>query len=1059
MQKSFVKFIKHTNSFDEFITLMKASDLTAKEKGDHWEVLTKHVFLLHPDYKHKTKNIFLHSEIPLSTNEKIKLPPVDKGIDLIWETTDNEFYAVQSKFRSSDNTIPWKEVSTFVGLSFGVATNIKKGIFVTNQDTVCKELESDKFIRLYGDFWDNLPKHFFKNIRRLHKKKELKIDKITPRAYQMKIIQNTYEYFNGIVNQYNLGGNVLIQNFSRGILNMGTGVGKTVNSLWICEELDCNTVLYVVPSLNLLSQTYSEWVKYIKNTNVKFLLIGSDADSEIKENATGLILTVSQDEILAWIEKNKNEKTVIMSTYQSAHLLCDQGLTFEIGIFDEAHRTVGQKGSMFTKLLYDENLVIEKRLFMTATPRFYAGENDEITSMDDVEVYGNVIYKYDVAMALNDGVLTDYEILHLHVTDKQLEQYLNVNQLVKMSDEVKESVPIASAIMLLKGMLKHGFGHIVTYHNTVERAQTFCETLKKLAIEMQMDELEVMHVEGSFGMKKRRKCFDDFKKAKKAIMCTARVLNEGVNMPIIDCVCFVDARKSVTDIVQCIGRCLRKKKGKKKAYVLIPNVLGEDLEGAYKNIWTIVRAMSMTDNGIIEYVKLKSMGVNGTNGCRKFGNENVLIDVAEDIDIEIWINEIENQLWKNADGFEVMYEKLKIWVEKNKKIPNTKSKNETEKQLGSFCANNRSNKRKGILCEKNILKLESIPNWYWDKDDPFYTTCEQFTEFVKVNSRFPSKANESKHEKLLDTWVTRIRKQKKLGNIDSDKQKLLENIPGWFWDKDELFHNMLQEVKIWVDDNNKLPSQHSKDDYEKKLGSWCSVRRIERKKGKLTDEKQKILEQIPGWFWNKEDIFNEIYESIKAWIDDNKSFPSLNSTDKIEKRFALMINTKRKNYQKGLLPVHQIEQLEKINDWSWSIQNEVRNSFGESYEELKKWIKIHKKLPYAKANDLTEKRLGGFCQTQRKDKKNNKLDSQKIKLLEKLPGWYWDQKDWFLDTYNELIKWVELHDKIPSHGSTDPMEKKLGSFCKKQRGDKKKNNLCDERVKLLEKLSGWFWQR
>lgn len=985
MQESFIKFIKDVNSYSEFENLLKTSGLDTKTKGNHWEVYTKAILEVHPDYRHMTKNVWLFDDIPPTIHKMLKIPKIDKGIDGVLETKDGEFYAIQSKFRSDEQkTISWTELSNFPGLSY-VAENVKKCIFVTNQDSVCKELQSNKFVLIYGDFFDKLPNHFFENVRKFYKKEEMITEVMKPKPFQDKILMAMYKYFEAA---------------TRGILNLTCGGGKTNLGLWQFELGCYKTAVVFVPSLSLLSQTYSEWAKNIKDKTVRFLLIGSDADKEIKEESTGLILTTEKKDILNWIKKNKEEKRVIFCTYQSSQLLCARKhkRKFDFGIFDEAHRTVGQTDSKFTKMLYDENVIIKRRLFMTATPRFYAGDNENITSMDDTEIYGSVIYKYDVADALKEDVLTPYEIMHLYITNDELEGYVVQNKLIELAGEIKESVQLASAIMILKGMIPkrkkdYSFNHVVTYHYRVDRAVAFCKLLKVLAVKMGIKDLAVMMIDGEDSMKTRRKCFNEFNTAERAIMCTSQVLREGVNIPIIDCVCFVDARESVTDIVQCSGRCLRKKHGKEKAYILIPNLLDEDeLDSAYKTLWNVVRAMGMVDSTLVDYVKAKTLGTQGGQGGRKFGSKNVIVEVGENIKVNEWIRDIEGKLWKSSDGFDVMYEKTKEWVDKNKRMPKSNSKDTDEVSVANWIQRQRKYYIDKKLSTDKIEKLIQIEKWVWQKKDTFDKMYEQLKTWIVKNERWPSSETGNADEQTLGRWTLTQRRLYKEEKLSTDRINHMNSLKGWFWNNEDAleakFERMFEDVKEFVKKNKKFPFEKAEDDEEKSLGRWVARQRFYYKHDKLTEEKITKVASLEGWYWNRDEMFNTKFEMLKECMEKNGSkVPSHRGGDTTQNMLGKWATRHRSLYEKGQLEDEKVSAFNTLEGWYWTQED----LFDRKLKELKEFVKKNKEIPKCKSKDVNEQLLGKWAGYQRDCHKKGTLSEIRVKKLISVKYWYWTE--------------------------------------------------------------------
>ena len=166
---------------------------------------------------------------------------------------------------------------------------------------------------------------------------------------------------------------------------------------------------------------------------------------------------------------------------------------------DEAHKTVGQKGSLFTHLLSDENIQISKRLFMTATERRFNGDSEEILSMDHEDVYGQTIHLYTFKEAIKDKILSDYKIVTMNVTEKEIKALIESNFYVKpirkhWRKEV-ESQMLASVIALRKAYAKFGFSHALSYHSSLARAGSFNEAqISYGKTFLQSDPLQTFHV-------------------------------------------------------------------------------------------------------------------------------------------------------------------------------------------------------------------------------------------------------------------------------------------------------------------------------------------------------------------------------------------------------------------------------------------------------------------------------------------------------------------------------------------------------------------------------------
>jgi superfamily II DNA or RNA helicase len=932
-----LKYLKNVNTLTDLYDSME--NLDKKQKGDLFETITYYLFKLLPVLNNNLINIWLYKDVPTNILKTMKLPEKDKGIDLLLQNKDG-YYAIQCKFRSNPNTcVPWGDLSTFFGLSFGMNNKMKGGFLVTNTYDVCDEvIKSDKVQSIHGEFFDNLPDNFFSNIR-------LALEEKTISKY---VAKESFKYQDECI--YDCVDHFIDDDESRGYIEMACGSGKSLTSYWINQQMNVMRSVVFVPSLYLLSQFYSDWVNqsYAEGKKINYLLIGSDADvdDDIKQKLNnGLILHTNPKDIQKYIEKCDGT-LVVVCTYQSADKLaeaCGQNIKFDFGIFDEAHKTVGQVGKQFSLMLNDDKMTINKRLFMTATPRIYGGnmEDDEVISMDDEEYYGKQIYCYNTGNAIVNKRLVDYQLVTILATNKEMEECIMKNKLVQYKSEFadEESNYLASILIILKKIHDGTCNHLITYHNAVKRAIKFKEFLIKINDILYKDKkVYVESLDGSVNMSKRKKIVRDFVSSKMGILCSARVLNEGVNIPVVDSVCFVDKRDSTIDIVQCVGRALRLCEGKKMASVIIPtfveNIDDEFDKNVYGNIIRILKSMKSTDDGVVEYFTMKSEGkVSGRKICtvERFGVEKKSLA----IDLDKWDKEIGEQIWKLVDPFESMYLKVKEWVEKNSKLPSIGSKDIIEKKLGRWCAHKREDKKKRKLYDDKIKKLEEIEGWYWGDDN------------IKIIKPFDESYN---------------------------------------------------ELVLWINKNNKLPSTTSKDFIEKQLGSWSANMRQKKKDGKLDETKINKLETLVHWYWRTEftktsKTFTESYNELEKWIKTNSKLPSKNGNTKTEKYLGSWCSRMRRQKKYGKLISKQIIMLEKLNNWYWgtNIINTMK-SFEVMYNEVLTWIKTNNKIPTDKSKNLVEKKLGSWCSQRRKNKRHNKLDDDKIKKLEQIEGWYWTKE-------------------------------------------------------------------
>lgn len=651
IKSNFYNFIKKVDSYDDFETKLKLLE-SNKLKGDYFEYFAKLYFKLLPPSKKLFKKMYLYTEIPNIIKEKHNLPTKDKGIDGLVSDHYGKKYAIQVKFRSNQNKIPFGELATFPALAFG--TNVKKisgGIMFTNCYDVCDEIKGDKYRNITHECFDKCDATFWKNVRKYILSKKLKKYKV------MQPLQHQQNIFSLIKEHYEVNDN--------GRLYMPCGTGKTFVGYWSAiKELNCDKIFIVVPSLYLLSETYVSWItelQYIK-PQYKFTLIGSDID-----NRNRCEYKPTTD--IKQIKKNLKEfqKHIVITTYQSCDLLLKAckfkslKYTFDFGIFDEAHRTVGEHDKKFTCLLkndYNYNIA-KKRMFMTATEKVYnyvrsnlsKDELDEkVLSMDNEAIYGEVIYKYSTRQAIDDGQLVDYKIVAPYISTDIYDEMIEDNEIVSILSKQYEMNLILECVAIKQAMEECKFTHLLIFSNTNKKALKIHEIIDKL-----YENDKTMYrkcLSGNNSMTVRKSEVIDFEKASRGIISSARIFGEGVNIKICDAVCFSDNKGSTIDIVQYVGRCLRKYdlKPDKIGHVLIPFLLEKDYEDnffdnenqSYLKLRKILKTLGDTDEMITENFMLMNCGKQ--NVCGVNDNRAEYIPSLEISKTELNINTFSQQI-------------------------------------------------------------------------------------------------------------------------------------------------------------------------------------------------------------------------------------------------------------------------------------------------------------------------------------------------------------------------------------------------------------------------------
>lgn len=648
--------LQKSSNWLQFKSLL--SPVSANQKGEAFELLAKHYLKIDPKYATKLTDVWLYSEIPSNLFKKLNLPSRDQGIDLIAKTKEGEFWAIQCKYLEDETkSLTWRQLSTFAGLAFGICRNISFGLVCTSAEHFTSLLkDQDNIGFCTGEVWRELDEEFFRRARSLLRKRTPFVKPLRPRPHQRRAIKNAKEHF-------------ITNGESRGKLITPCGSGKSLAAYWIAEEFGAKRIVVAVPSLALIRQTLRVWLRetYAKKKDVDWICVCSDEsagrirrdDLAVLKQDLGIPATTSPEIIARWLRKRHKGMAVVFTTYQSGKVLAEAlklaRRNFDLGIMDEAHKTVGTRDKTFAHLLFDENIKIKIRVFMTATERRYAGKNDEIISMDDPHIYGETfdLMTFKEALEQEPPILSDYKIITLLVDKSEVAELIKENVFVKPDkeawDDYVEAEMLASVVALRKAMKKYPIKHAVSFHRSIRRSQVFKHNQDVFSIAFpSYGKLETYHVSGRMSTSERDRFLREFETSRKSLITNARCLTEGVDVPNIDCVLFADPKKSTIDIVQAVGRGLRPAKGKKLGYVAVPILVederGEFLESeAFSTILMVLRALASNDERIIEFFRARANKKRNTSGI----TIHIDIDerIAKRIDAKEFVRSIELKCW------------------------------------------------------------------------------------------------------------------------------------------------------------------------------------------------------------------------------------------------------------------------------------------------------------------------------------------------------------------------------------------------------------------------------
>jgi predicted helicase len=640
----------------QLLEQFRVSSKTEREKGTYFERLAVAFIKADPGMAQEYEEAWLFSDWAKQHN----LSAADIGIDAVAKIRDEDaFCAIQCKFFAEGYRIQKKDIDSF--LSSSQQKHFSRGIIIETTGAPwspnAEALLDDLNITTIGlDRLEASPIDWAAWFQR----EEVKVaEPKRLRPHQIEALDCVRDGF---------------AEADRGKLIMACGTGKTFTGLKIAEELvgKGGNVLVLVPSLALMSQTIREWT-IDSQTPLRSYAVCSDAAvgkrrkdkndvAEIELHDLDYPATTNATKLSSKASHAAPERmTVVFSTYQSIQVISDaQKLhgfpEFSLIICDEAHRTTGatlagEDESNFVKVHDQDFIKSEKRLYMTATPRVFgdavkakAGEVSAVlASMDDEELYGKTLFTRGFGWAVENGLLTDYKVLVLAVDEAMVSGGVQ-NRLADGTSELKldDATKIIGCYKaLVKSDLKE---ELVGDGQPMQRALAFCKDIaasKLIRTEFQsvvseylasdegqealgdIDPLEVQvhHVDGTMGAKERTAHLDWLKETHDdqvaRILSNARCLSEGVDVPALDAILFMHPRKSQIDVVQSVGRVMRRAEGKRMGYVILPigvpaGVTPEDAlndNDRYRVVWQILNALRSHDERFDAMINKASLGV------------------------------------------------------------------------------------------------------------------------------------------------------------------------------------------------------------------------------------------------------------------------------------------------------------------------------------------------------------------------------------------------------------------------------------------------------------------
>ncbi len=731
-------------------------------------------------------------------------------------------------------------------------------------------------------------------------------------------------------------------------LIMACGTGKTLTGQHAVAKLigkQPGTVLVLVPTLSLLEQTFQAWAAHApfgfdaiavcsKLTPAEKRSVGTEDDTDTSQLA--LAATTVPAELADFLAGPEQTTRVVFGTYQSlgtviaAH--ADHGAEpWNIVVCDEAHRTAGAKAKPFARALHDTFVPARQRLFLTATPRVHTVSETEsgsehaalLASMDDETLYGKQVYTLSVAEAIEKDILSQYRVAVIGVEDAELHAAARTLETVTVAGSDLSLDHVASIVVLSKAAQKYGLQAIIAFFNSIKSSKSFRDafnTVHASRVGEHLAEGVAEHIDGAMKLEKRSAALTRLAQNRDNgfyLVSNARCLSEGIDVPVLDAVFFGEPRSSQIEVVQCVGRAIRKNpRHDNPALIVIGVRIGasEDIEAAidesqFKKIRQVIAALSDHDPRIAEAARVLAR----SGGTDPHDSVHEKFNWAKDL----LALEVPEALLHTGFGLRMLdagdrnWEKRFAEVSQHARLTGNVTFPDTDIRR-RWVSRQRTLFSEGVLSPQRIARLETVPGWSWEVWSDVWEK-----RFAEVSQHARVTGNVTFHRRdTRGLWVLRQRMLLREGVLSRERIEQLEALPGWSWDPiaglwEKRFAEVSQHARLTG--NVTFPHRDTR-------GKWVAAQRMRFREGLLSRERIERLEALSGWSWDPiaglwEKRFAEV--SQHARLTGNVTFPD-------EDARSSWVAAQRMRFRAGKLSDERIKRLEGLPGWSWNPSGNAR---------------------------------------------------------------------------------------------------------------------------------------
>jgi superfamily II DNA or RNA helicase len=1053
--------------------LLKSLDADKGKKGKQFEHICKWFLLNDPVYRRQLRRVWLWNEWPGWWGR-------DAGIDLVAEDHQSRLWAIQAKAYDPRHWVKKSEVDSFLSESgrgrssyrfayrLLIATTDRIG--ATARQTID---DQEKPVGVVG----------LADLEASGLNWPTSVADLRPRSVQAKApLPHQRQAVNAVVRGFKV--------CDRGQMIMACGTGKTLTALWIAERLKAPRTLVLAPSLSLLSQTLRAW---LTNTTAGFasLVVCSDdtvSDHDAVVSTTtelGMPTTTKSSEIAKFLRGRG--RRVIFATYQSSPQIAKAyrvgGVPYlDLIVADEAHRCAGVSGA-FATVLKATAIRARRRLFMTATPRYFTGrvihaarEADfEMASMDDESKFGPEFHRLSFGEAIARDLLTNYQVAVIGVDDATYKDwaerghYLQSDRLPKT-----DARTLAAQIGLAKAIRRYKLRRSITFHSRVATAQDFAKELPEVIAEMipsaERPKTSVwaelvsgkMNA-GQRNVRLRRLRYLD--RGAAGVLTNSRCLSEGVDVPTLDGVAFIDPKRSEVDIIQAVGRAIRKAEDKKVGTIVIPVFIAAEDEpeaildsSAFKPVWDVLKALRAHDSDLAERLDALRRDIGrGVSPTRDPTIDFVLPDrVPPGFVAAFNVRLVE----ATTSSWEFWYGLLERYFEQTGKASPPVDEEFDGHKLGSWTNSQRGHYREGSYPPERAARLEAFPGWTWEPQDAAWLEGYRALKAYlhrEGNTNVPQGHKESGYP--LGHWVAVQRVAHSRDRLENERDEKLAALPGWVWNPrqsawDATWKHNLSLLKTYAkrEGHARVPQNHVEGGTP--LGRWVAKQRAAQRRHDLSPERTSQLSAVKGWAWEVDNaVWEECFALLEKYVTEHRNARVPQNYIHNKRKLGSWVVNQRT--RRDLLTEEQRARLEVLPGWAW---NTKEADWETNYQALKSYASKHAGALPSPGQKVDGLPVGSWLKVQRTAHRS--MSKNRIRKLESIEGWTWspldDQWDQAFESLTCFVK--REHNALVPNAHMEPPGFALGKWVERQRTAHRNHTLARLREIRLEKLPEWTWE-